>query len=126
GDAVAEHGGAVQVVEAAQLGAQAGAVEDVVAQDEGAPVAGDVVGADEEGLGQPAGGGLGGVAQGDAEPGPVAQEAGELVGVVGGGDDEDVADAGQHQGGQRVVDHRLVVDRDELFGHRLGDRVQPG
>ena len=48
------------------------------------------------------------------------------VGVVRGGDHQDVPDPGQHQRGQRVVDHRLVVDRHELLADAEGDRVQPG
>ena len=39
-------------------------------------------------------------------------------------DHQHVADPGEHQGGERVVDHRLVVDRDQLLAHREGDRVQ--
>ena len=56
----------------------------------------------------------------------VAQQLLEARGVLGGGDDEDVADAGQHEGAERVVDHRFVVDRDELLGDGEGGRVQPG
>jgi hypothetical protein len=37
-----------------------------------------------------------------------------------------VADARQHQGAQRVVDHRLVVDRQQLLADALRDRIQPG
>ena len=33
---------------------------------------------------------------------------------------------GDHQGRQRVVDHRLVVHRQQLLAHRPGDRPQPG
>lgn len=33
-------------------------------------------------------------------------------------------DPRQHQGAQRVVHHRLVVHRQQLFAHRLGDRMQ--
>ena len=35
---------------------------------------------------------------------------------MGGGDDEDVLDPGEHEGAQRVVDHRLVVDGHQLLG----------
>jgi hypothetical protein len=31
---------------------------------------------------------------------------------------------GEHQRGQRVVDHRLVVDRQQLLAHGLGQRMQ--
>jgi len=37
---------------------------------------------------------------------------------------QDLANAGQHQGRERVVDHRLVVDRQQLLADRPGDRVQ--
>ena len=50
---------------------------------------------------------------------------GESGCVVGGGDHLDVADSRHHQGGQRVVDHRLVVDRHQLLAHAHRDRVQP-
>ena len=40
------------------------------------------------------------------------------------GDHEDLAHAGQHQRRQRVVDHRLVVDRHQLLGHGPGHRPQ--
>ena len=39
-------------------------------------------------------------------------EALELLLVVGRGDDGDLADAGQHQHRDRVVDHRLVINRE--------------
>ena len=56
----------------------------------------------------------------------VAQQALVAADVLGGRDQQDLADAGQHQRGQRVVDHRLVVDRQQLLADRPGDRVQPG
>ena len=31
------------------------------------------------------------------------------------GDDQDLADAGEHQRRQRIIDHRLVVDRQQLL-----------
>ena len=62
----------------------------------------------------------------DAELRAVAEQPLELLGVVRRGDDQDVADAGQHQRRQRVVDHRLVVDRHQLLADAQGDRVQPG
>ena len=43
----------------------------------------------------------------------------------GGGDDQDLADARQHQHGERVVDHRLVVDRQQLLADDQRDRIQP-
>src|SRR3989441_912068 len=44
----------------------------------------------------------------------------------GRGNDQDVTDPGEHERRERVVDHRLVVDRDELFAHREGQRKEAG
>ena len=57
---------------------------------------------------------------------PVAEQPPEAGQVVRGADQQDLPDAGEHQRRQRVVDHRLVVDREQLLRHRPGDRVQPG
>ena len=98
---------------------QTGAVEDVVAQNHGAPVLPDELLPQDEGLGKPVRGGLDLVRKPDAELLPASQEPLEVRQVLGGGDDEDVPDAGQHKGGQRVVDHGLVVDGQQLLGHRF-------
>ena len=45
--------------------------------------------------------------------------------ILGCRDQQDVAYAGQHEGAERVVDHRFVVDRHQLLGDALGDRPQP-
>ena len=122
---VGEDGATVDLVEAAQLGAQTGTVEDVVTEDQRHRLIADEVRPEDERLGQPVRLLLHGVLDGHPELGTVAEQASELVVVLGGRDDEDLADAGEHQGGQRVVDHRLVVDRHELLRHTEGDRTQP-
>ena len=111
---------------ALQQAGEAGAVEDVVAEHQRRVVVADVVGADEEGLGEAVGGGLLGVGDVKAEFVAVAEQASEAGQVVGCADEQDLPDAGEHECRQRVVDHRLVVDRQQLLGHRAGDRVQPG
>jgi hypothetical protein len=68
--------------------------------------------------------GLLGVVQLDAELPAVAQQLAKARQIERRRDDEDLADAGQHQHRQRVVDHRLVVDRQQLLGDALRDRVQ--
>ena len=55
----------------------------------------------------------------------VAQEFGKPGRVLRGGDQQQLADAGQHQGAQGIVDHRLVVHRHQLLAHSLGHRVNP-
>ena len=100
-------------------------VDQVVAERQGAGLAGDPVAADQEGLGDAVRSRLLGVGEAHAEPLAVAQQAAELRQVLRRGDHQDVADAGQHQGGQRVVHHRLVVDRQQLLGRRQRHRMQP-
>ncbi len=125
---VAEHGGKALRLgvlhRAAQVPSQAVAVEDVVAEDERAGLPSRELLADYEGLREAVGAGLDGVGQVHAVVRPVAQQALEVRQVRGGRDDQDVADAGHHEDGQRVVDHRLVVDRQQLLAGDGGQRVQ--
>ena len=104
------------------------AVEEIVAEDEGGGLVFEEadIGGDVEGLGEAVGAGLFGVGKGDAKLRAVAEESAEEGQVGGRRDDEDFPDAGEHQHGQRVVDHRLVVDGHELFGDSDGERVEPG
>ena len=46
-------------------------------------------------------------------------------GVTGIRDDENVSDPGQHQSRERVVDHRFVVYRHQLFADDQGQRIEP-
>ena len=109
---------------ARQVARQAVAVEDVVAEHQCARLAGDELLADGEGLGQAVGAGLLGVGQVHAVARAVPEQALEVGQVGRRGDDQDVADARQHEGGQRVVDHGLVVDRQQLLGGHERERVQ--
>ena len=111
---------------ARQVARQAVAVEDVVAQHEGARLAGDEVLADGEGLREAVRRGLLGVGEVDAVARAVPEQALEVGQVRRRGDDQDVTDARQHEGGQRVVDHGLVVDRQQLLGGHERERVQAG
>lgn len=109
---------------ASQVAGQAVAVEDVVAEHQGARLAGDEVLADGEGLRQAVRRGLLGVGQVHSVARAVPEQALEVGQVGRRGDDQDVADARQHEGGQRVVDHGLVVDRQQLLGGHERERVQ--
>ncbi len=109
---------------ARQVARQAVAVEDVVAQHQGARLAGDEVLADGECLRKAVGAGLLGVGQVHAVAGAVPEQALEVGQVDRRGDNQDVPDARQHEGGQRVVDHGLVVDRKQLLGGHERERVQ--
>ena len=109
---------------ARQVARQAVAVEDIVAEHQRARLAGDELLADGERLGQAVRRGLLGVGQVHAVARAVPEQALEVGKVGRRGDDQDVPDARQHEGGQRVVDHGLVVDRQQLLGGHERERVQ--
>ena len=109
---------------ARQVARKAVAVEDVVAKHERARLAVNELLADGEGLRQAVGAGLLGVGEVDAVARAVPEQALEVGEVGRRGDDQDVTDARQHEGGQRIVDHGLVVDRQQLLGGHEGERVQ--
>lgn len=107
-----------------QVAGQAVAVKDVVAEHERARLAGDEVLADGEGLRQAVGARLLGVGEVHAVARAVPEQALEVGEVRRRGDDQDVPDARQHEGAKRVVDHGLVVDRQQLLGGHERERVQ--
>ena len=109
---------------ARQVARQAVAVEDVVAEHQRARLSADEVLADGEGLRQAVRAGLLRVGEVHAVARAVPEQALEVGEVGRRGDDQDVADARQHEGGQRVVDHGLVVDRQQLLGGHERERVQ--
>ena len=109
-----------------QVAAEAVAVEDVVAQHQGARLAGDKVLADREGLRQAVGARLLCIGEVHAVARAVPEQALEVGEVRRRRDNEDVTDARQHEGGQRVVDHGLVVDRQQLLGGHERERIQAG
>src|SRR5689334_22497448 len=90
--------------------------KEIVAQDERAARASDEVAADDEGVRQSSRLLLGRVVESKAPPASIAKKIAELRLILWSGDDEDVANARQHEGAQRVVDHRLVVDGQKLLG----------
>lgn len=109
---------------ARQVARQAVAVEDVVAEHQGARLAGDELLADGEGLRQAVGARLLGVGEVHAVARAVPKQALEVGQVGRGGDDQDIPDARQHEGAKRVVDHGLVVDRQQLLAGDERERVQ--
>ena len=111
---------------ARQVARQAVAVEDVVAEHQRARLTVNEILADGEGLRQAVGARLRGVGEVHAVARAGPEQALEVGQVGRGGDDQDVPDARQHEGGQRVVDHGLVVDRQQLLGGHERERVQAG
>jgi len=102
------------------------AVEDVVTQHQAARLAGHEIAADQVGLRQPVRARLHGVLDVHAPLRTVAQQLLEQRLFVRGVDDQHFADARQHQHAERVIDHRLVVHRQQLLADALGDRIEPG
>ena len=100
------------------------AVEDVVAQHQGGGRVADELLTNHKGLGQAVGAGLHGVLQVQTPFAAVAQQLLKARCVLRGADDQDVANARQHQGAERVVDHGLVVHRQQLLADGQGGRVQ--
>ncbi len=124
---VAEHGGPpLARARGLQLTNQPMSIEDVVPEHQagGRPVEERL--ADQERLGQATGVRLLGIAQRDPPLRTVAEQRLEPWQIVRRGDDQHLADPRQHQGRQRIVDHRLVVDREELLADGARQRVEPG
>ena len=128
-DIVAEHraaavggvgGGGLQAL------GETGAVEDVVAQNHGAAVVTDELLTQDERLGQAVRRRLDLILQMQAVLAAVAQQRLKARGVRGGGNDQNVLDARQHQRRQRIVDHRLVIDGQQLLGCDHRQRVKSG
>ena len=109
----------------AQIAAKAVAVENIVAEDHGAGIAADEIGPDQKRLRQTVRMRLHRVGQPDAELAAVAEQTLEARRVLRRGDDENVADAREHERRERVVDHGLVVHRQQLLGRDPRERVQP-
>src|SRR5262249_16857384 len=89
----------------------------------------DIVFADEvlshdEGVGQSAWLVLHGIGKLQAELRPVAEQTLEQRQILGCGNDEDLPDTRQHQGRQRIVNHRLVENRRKLLGNDGRGRVK--
>ncbi|MDT4861586.1 hypothetical protein FQZ97_961970 [compost metagenome] len=93
------------------------AVEDVVAKDQAYGILANELFANQEGLSQAVRRRLHRIAELDAKLAAVPQQLTVLRQVMGGGDHQDFADASKHQHRDRVVDHRFVIDRQQLLGH---------
>lgn len=72
----------------------------------------------------PSGGGLDLVGESHAKLSAVAKQVLKARRILRGGDDENVANAREHEGGKRVVDHRLVVDGQQLLAGDHGEWVE--
>jgi hypothetical protein len=87
-------------------------------------LAGEELAADQQRLREAVRRGLHGVLDLHAPLRAVAQQGLEQGLLVRRVDHQHLADAGEHQHAQRVVDHRLVVHRQQLLADALRDRIQ--
>ena len=99
-------------------------VENVVAEHQGAALSSEEVGAQKKCLRDALWRSLHDVAEMHAPARSVAQQLLEAWRVERRGDDEYLANARQHQHAERVVDHGLVVHRQQLLGDTLRRRIQ--
>ena len=102
------------------------AVENVVPQHHGHIVIADEFFSQDKGLGQSVGRRLFFIAQPHPVLAAIPQQFLEVGQIHRGGDDQDILDPRQHQGGQGVVDHGFVVNGKQLFAGNHGQGVQPG
>ena len=85
----------------------------------------DELPSDGERLGEALRLGLDGVGDRDAQAAAVVEEPLVAADVLRRRDQQDVADARQHEHRERIVDHRLVVDGQQLLADGPGDRIEP-
>jgi len=99
--------------------------EDIIAQDEAHSLAGDEFAAHEECIRQTARFRLLRIGKRQTPLRAVAQQLFKKMALIRHGDHQDLANIGQHQHRERVIDHGLVVDRQQLFAGADRDRMQP-
>ena len=128
GHIVAEHGSSSVFGGVPRAGEDVGktvAVEDIVAQYHGAGIVPDKFLANQKRLCQPIGRRLNGILQTDAKMAAVPQQILKPRGIRRGRNDQNIPNSGKHQGGQRIVDHGLVINGKQLFGGDLCQRIKP-
>lgn len=106
--------------------AETTAIKDIVAKDKRTGVARDKLFAHNEGVGEPSGLVLYCVIEFHAEPGAIAKKLTENTDIARSRNNEHLADPGEHQDRQRVVDHGFVIERQDLLGNGFCDGIQAG
>ena len=125
-DVIGEDGGAILARRrVGELVAKPVAVEHVVAENERDAIAADKVAAEDEGMGEADRLVLDDVTEPDAPVRAVAEQVPVKGQMLARRNQQDVADAGEHQHRQRVIDHRLVVDRQQLLVDGERRRIKP-
>ncbi|GBF26604.1 hypothetical protein MnTg02_01645 [bacterium MnTg02] len=121
-----ENGGAVIAVPGLlHQRRQSAAVEDIVAQDQRRAFTIDEIGPDDIGLCQAFRLGLNGIRELQPQLVAVAQQLLILPKRFRRGDDQNISNACQHQCGQRIVDHRFIVNGEHLLRYDRGHGMKP-
>ena len=107
-----------------QLPSEPASLEDVVSQHEARAILTDEVLPDDERLRQPIRRRLLSIFKTDSEVLSVPQKPLESRQVRRRGDDEYVPDPRHHQHRDRIVNHRLVINRKHLLANPLGNRIE--
>jgi len=102
------------------------AIENVVAEDQAHRQSIDEVGPDDEGLRDPSRARLLPIGEAHSDVASILEQSTNHRQIAGRADDENVADAGEHQRRQRIIDRRLVVNREQLLADRSCQRIQTG
>src|SRR5437868_12265569 len=99
-------------------------VENIVAENKRRWTALNKFGSYHEGLCQAIGTSLTGVGKSHAQLFTASQQGLEAGQVMWRRNNQDIPNAGQHKGSERIIDHRLVVNWQKLFRSRHRHRVQ--
>ena len=109
-----------------QMLRQPGPVENVVPQNHGTPVPVDELLTQNKRLGQAIRRRLHLVAQMDPIPAPIPQQPLKIRQILGGGNDQDIPDPGQHQRGQGIENHGFIINGKQLLRRNHSQRIQTG
>ena len=113
----------LRILAVGELAAEA--VEDIIAEHQCDAIVSNKILANQEGLREPLRPRLDRIIDHESELGAVTKEALEGPCILRGGDDEDFPNTRLDERGQRIVNHRLVIDGHELLRDALGNRVEP-
>ena len=108
----------------AKHGGESLSVEHIIAKNQTARFAVQKVGSQDESLCQSVGLLLNLIGKGHSQFLTRPQQVAEHRQVTWSRDNQHLAYACQHQCGQRIVNHRLVIHRHNLFGNRFGKRIK--
>src|SRR5262245_19531663 len=107
-----------------EQGSEPSPVEKIVAQNQARRPPAKKIGGDEKGPRNSIGLGLLRIAEPDAPLASVPQESAKLRQITRRGDQENISDPSDHENRQWIVNHRLVIDGEELLRDGFGDRMQ--